>query len=156
MKEWGFGLIASGILIAAVALLLLPSTVATEEMINLTSLGSQIGSGRFTDTYNLPRAQLREMIFHGGGFVFLAGILLLVGGTLEDRLRDITGTSLAGATPAPSAAEGTAPNPTESVSYARDEAAANAEAAKNKVMMAYLFGGFCVLGLLLFVMMSVS
>ncbi|WP_179043586.1 hypothetical protein [Sphingobium lactosutens] len=87
MKNWGMGLIALGAIIAAVALFVLPSTISQEEMTTLPYTGSVIGSGRFTETYNLPRAQIRELALHAGSVLFLGGILLFVGGTLEERIR---------------------------------------------------------------------
>lgn len=89
MKNWGFVLIGAGALAAVIALLLMPSTVNTEQMTTLPYTGSVIGSGRFAETYNLARAQLRELIFQGGGVLFLGGCILLVGGVLDDHLHRI-------------------------------------------------------------------
>ncbi|MFB0875480.1 MULTISPECIES: hypothetical protein [unclassified Sphingobium] len=75
-----------GVVIAAIALLLMPSTVSMEDMTTLSYTGSVIGTGRFIETYNMPRAQLREMVFQGGGLLFLAGIVLLAAGTIQEAL----------------------------------------------------------------------
>ncbi|CAM5280164.1 Na+-transporting methylmalonyl-CoA/oxaloacetate decarboxylase gamma subunit OS=Sphingobium scionense OX=1404341 GN=GGQ90_002895 PE=4 SV=1 [Sphingobium scionense] len=87
MKYCGLGLIGIGFVIAAFALMFMPSTVTTPEMVTMPYSGSLVGSGRSTATYNMPRAQLRELVFHGGGMLFLGGCILLVGGVLDGRLR---------------------------------------------------------------------
>jgi hypothetical protein len=155
MKQWGFGLISVGALIAAIALFLLPSTVRTEEIITLSSINSQIGSGRFTETYNMPRAQLREMIFNGGGMLFLAGILLLVGGMLDDRLSQSaqSGEGPGGSTAALADADEVTAEP-KVAEFVYDGAGAEVEASKNKEIAAWVFGGLVVAGLLLFAMLS--
>ena len=59
-------------------------------MTTLPLTGGVVGSGVFSETYNLARAQLREMVFHGGAVLFLAGVILFAAGSLEDRLRGFT------------------------------------------------------------------
>lgn len=73
---------AVGIAAAAAALVLMPSTIQTERMIELTSIGSRIGSGSFDATYNLPRAQLRELVLLAGGFLFVGGCMLYGAGAV--------------------------------------------------------------------------
>ncbi|MBG6116766.1 hypothetical protein IWY39_000570 [Sphingobium sp. JAI105] len=89
MKKIGALLIVIGALLAAIALLILPSTVNTEEM-RLADFGGMVGTGSYSETYNLARAQLREMIFLGGIALSLAGVLLFVGGALGERLERLT------------------------------------------------------------------
>ncbi|WP_313326068.1 hypothetical protein [Sphingobium yanoikuyae] len=79
--------IAFGALIALLALALLPSTVSNEEMTALPYGGGITGTGKYVETYNLPRAQLRELVFQGGIALFIAGTMLFVGGALDERLR---------------------------------------------------------------------
>lgn len=162
MKSWGLGLIGLGAFIALVALVVMPSTVSTEEMTTLPYTGSVIGSGRYTETYNMPRAQLREMVFHGGGFVFLAGIVLLVGGMLEERIarlpRARSGAAHVTGDPAPSSfeprrsneANGSAEDERHAAAPVYDHAAAQSEAIRNKEMAAWVFSAFVVIALLVF------
>ena len=147
MKNWGIALILLGGFAAIVALTVLPSTVSSEEMTALPYTGSVIGSGRYTETYNMPRAQLRELIFHGGGFVFLAGILLFVGGTVEERLRS-AGLRLAEPMGSQEGRNSTPDAPADATLPAApiyDFEAAEAAAIKNKEMVAWAFGAIVVL-----------
>lgn len=90
MKDRGIACIVIGLVAAAIALFIMPSTVSTEQMTTLPLTGGVVGSGVFSETYNLPRAQLREMVFHGGAVLFLAGVILFAAGSLENRLRGFT------------------------------------------------------------------
>ena len=87
MKLCGMLSIAFGALIALLALTLLPSTVSNEEMTTLPYSGATIGSGKYVETYNMPRAQIRELVFQGGIALFIAGTMLFVGGAIDERLR---------------------------------------------------------------------
>ena len=89
MRNWGVAFALLGALAAIAALAFMRSSVSTEEMTTLPYTGTTIGSGRFVETYNLARAQLREMVFQGGGILFLAGIVLLVGASIGERLRSL-------------------------------------------------------------------
>lgn len=159
MKNWGMVLAGLGLGVAFIALLFLPSTVSTEQMTTLPYTGSVIGSGRFTDTYNLPRAQFREMVFQGGCVLFLSGILMWVGGVLEGRLARTMAKSSDNAAkpslPEEQANQSAANGP--DVSHRaqpvdrqlHDEAALAAEAARNKEIMAVGVGAICfVVGLI--------
>ncbi|CAD7336096.1 hypothetical protein FIM10_04135 [Sphingomonadales bacterium 56] len=158
MKIWGISLIALGAIVALVALTLMPSTVSTEEMTTLPYTGSVIGSGRYTETYNMPRAQLRELVFHSGGFVFLAGVLLFVGGALEELFKTAVGTGMrplaevsgdsssTSEDPVPMARPSSSPAVLPPIS---DEAL-EAEALRNKEMMAWVFGTILVVSMLVF------
>lgn len=155
MKSWGVALTGLGAFIAIVALTLMPSTVRNEEMTTLAYTGTTIGTGRYSETYNLPRAQLRELAFQGGCALFLGGILLGVGGALEDRLRAIgTFTPAIGLLhdPVPPPVDGvTADTPALADRYqtARaDPELLAAEAQKNKELLAYGAGGIITVLLL--------
>lgn len=145
MKSWGIALIALGAIAALVALIIMPSTVSTEQMNSI--YGTQIGTGSYTETYNMPRAQLRELVFHGGGFVFLAGILLFVGGTVEELLRGAgmwAGEPI-GSQEAYSAAPDAQADSAPSAAPVYNFEAAEAAAIKNKEMVAWAFGVIVVL-----------
>lgn len=142
MKIWGLLLILAGATVALVALLVMPSTLSAEEMMTLPYSGSIVGSGRFTETYNLPRAQLREMVFHGGGLLFLSGVILFVGGALDERLQrrtrsDATGIALEFAN-AETAEESRFAEPTPIQPMDPDEAARNKKIALGLVAAAVL------------------
>ena len=158
MNNWGIALILLGGFAAIVALTVMPSTVSSEEMTTLPYTGSVIGSGRYTETYNMPRAQLRELIFHGGGFVFLAGILLFVGGALEERLTPVAGggmqslpeTSTDGPGISQDPSSMAQPSPSPQIIPPISHEALEAEALRNKEMMAWVFGAILVVTLLIF------
>lgn len=86
MRIWGVICTIAGLAAALIALILMPSTISTEEMTTLPYTGSVIGSGVFTETYNLPRAQVRELVFHGGCVLFLAGVILIAVGRVGEML----------------------------------------------------------------------
>lgn len=156
MKPWGIGLIVLGAIAALVALTIMPSTVSTEEMTTLPYTGSVIGSGRYTETYNLPRAQLRELVFHGGGILFLSGVLLLVGGMLDERLSALFRPAGAAAAVTPAlASEGVTAEPAtggdELASAAAPiQAVDKAEEVDSTLeIVGWVFGGFCLLMMLI-------
>ncbi|KKW92237.1 hypothetical protein [Sphingobium chungbukense] len=130
MKLYGILGLTIGALMAIVALTLLPSTVSNEEMTTLPYTGAVIGSGKFVETYNLPRAQVREMVFNGGLAVFLAGAIFFVGGSIGERLRQPSHH-------APSAADGDTPSiQTPPIPAALDIPFSNDEATRNKMILA--------------------
>ena len=145
MKSMGLGLTGLGVFIAIIALFLMPSTVSTEDM--TTIYGARVGTGIFNETYNLSRAQIRELVFHGGGFVFLAGILLFVGGTVEELLRG-AGLRLAepkGGEEALSAVPAATADSTPTTTPVYNFEAAEAAAIKNKEMVAWAFGAIILM-----------
>lgn len=87
MTRWGIVIGLAGLALIITAMFL-PSTISNETMIDLPYSGASIGSGRYTETYNLVRAQVREMVLHGGLALMLAGVMLFVGGQIEQALRD--------------------------------------------------------------------
>lgn len=154
MKNWGMALAGIGLFIALIAMLLLPSTVSNEEMRTLPYTGTVIGSGRFTETYNLSRAQIREMVFYGGGFVFIAGIILIVGGILEAAI--LAFSYNADHPRVASEYTESAPIAGAAVQPTYDHAAAAIEGQRNKEIVAWVFGGGCVvLGIIALVAQSV-
>lgn len=86
MKNWGIALIIAGALIATIALFIMSSTVSTEDMRSLGDYGGLIGTGTYSEIHNLPRAQMRDMVFQGGCVLFLAGVLLFGFGHLAARM----------------------------------------------------------------------
>lgn len=126
MKPFGISLALIGAVVVAVAFFLMPSTVSTEEMTSLPYTGAIVGSGHFTETYNMPRAQLRDMVAQLGEVLFLGGCILFVGGVLDERLRG--GAAVAPAYPGDPEVQGDAD------SYAA--AAGLAEAERNKRIVA--------------------
>lgn len=152
MKNWGASLIVLGALTAAIALLILSSTVSTEEM-RLADYGGMVGTGSYSETYNLARAQLREMIFLGGIALGLAGVLLFVGGALDERLEglafplkndapvaDIPTTDIADVPSVPSPAY-----------IAQDPEDEAKDALRNKVLVSLIFVPIAIIGVILLI-----
>lgn len=137
MKQWGVGLTIIGAIVAAIALLLMKSTVPIEGMTTLPLTGDTIGTGRYSDTYNLPLAQLREMIFQGGCVLFLGGAVLLVGGTIEELLKTRFSTDARSVADLPVHTDSMQPSPEYVTEYPED---VETDAVSSKMLARGLFG----------------
>lgn len=116
MTRWGI-VIGLGGLALIITAMFLPSTISNETMIDLPYSGASIGSGRYTETYNLVRAQVREMVLHGGLALMLAGVMLFVGGQIEQALRD----GALASRPSPPVDAQVAPEPAMAVTNAAEQ-----------------------------------
>lgn len=156
MKNLGGVLIVTGAAVALIALFIMSSTVSTENMRSLSDYGGMIGTGTYSEIHNLPRAQMRELVFQGGCVLFLAGVLLAAIGQIEERLAAIgfIGGSDARAVAPPSAPivpfeTATAEAETPNAAYIQpdpDELAR--EATRNKLLIATIFVPIAIMGVI--------
>lgn len=87
MKNWGICLLIVGLAMLAISLFLLKSTVSTETMSSIG--GTSFATGEFSETYNLPAAASREMVFHTGIAILLIGAIFFAAGAIEERLQSL-------------------------------------------------------------------
>ncbi|MAM72586.1 MAG: hypothetical protein CMO29_02085 [Tistrella sp.] len=156
MKNWGIALIIAGALIATIALFIMSSTVSTENMRSLSDYGGMIGTGTYSEIHNLPRAQLRELVFQGGCVLFLAGVLFAAVGQIEERLAAI---GFIGSGDARALAPQSAPIVPFETAMAEPETPQAAyippdpdelarEAARNKLLVSSIFIPFAILAVI--------
>lgn len=87
MRNWGIALLIVGTVVVAISLFLIKSTVSTEAISSVG--GTHFPTGGFSETYNLPAAASREMVFHTGIAILLVGAILFAAGVIDERLQSV-------------------------------------------------------------------